>query len=156
MCRLCLPAGNWLGSCWDFFVFVFIFDCQTQAPYLHLEEKASKLWYKRFSFFFFFFGKRAVSELIITATQKRRRRKREGGLLLTVLPCPGFLEWGAWIWLRVTKARWLEQVVRTGGNAGDIGCFKTSSLCYDPEEGYVSVSSGSKRSSDQSYMPASL
>lgn len=99
-----------------------------------------------------------MNELIITATQKRRRRKREGGLLLTALPCPwpGFLEWGAWIWLRVTKARWLEQVVHTGGNAGDIGCFKTSSLCYDPEEGYVSIPSGSKRSSDQSYMPASL
>lgn len=42
---VCLPAGGWLESCFS--------DCQTQAPYLHLEEKVSKPWYKRSSFHFF-------------------------------------------------------------------------------------------------------
>lgn len=82
-----------------------------------------------------------MNELIITASQKRRRG-REGVRLLAALSCPwpGFLEWGAWLWLRVTKARWLEQVVHSGGNAGDIGCFETSSPCCGPEEGYMSAS----------------
>lgn len=84
MCCLCLPAAGWLESCFS--------DRQTQAPYLHLEEKPSKPWYKRSSFHFF--GKRAANELIITAAQKGGGREEENVAAASLHdPAPGQVSW---------------------------------------------------------------
>lgn len=71
-----------------------------------------------------------MNELIITTTLGAGGEGRGAPPPAPAWSCPwpGFPEQGAWIWLRVTKARWLGQVVRMGGDAGDIWLLRDQ-LC---------------------------
>lgn len=71
-----------------------------------------------------------MNELIITATQKGGGGEEEkvAAPHCLVLPLARFPGEGGWIWSRVTKARWLGQVVHTGGSARATGYFETSFL----------------------------
>lgn len=130
-CAVRLPAAGWLQSCFS--------APQTQAPYLHLEEKPSKPWYKRSSFHFF--GKRAANELIITAAQKGVGREEEKGPSphCTILPLVRFPAVGGLSLLRMTaQARRLGRV-HTGAVLEMVDALRPA-LCSGPEEGRVSAS----------------